>query len=267
MPGKARVHEMAKELGRSSKEIIAALNEHGHFVKSASSTIDAVAVRLLRSHVASRTAAPNSTSQSAAPKFRGPQDTFGYLSPDSQGAKIAAVRSAAARLFQIEPEQLRPRIERSGRAESRPNQARNGAVYRRTPHQESAEARIPTNDVSPSSPGRDLFHVTVSSPQFIRPLPAPTPPDRKADWALRMLDDSDRVKWQQAGLLGHESGLAAACIDAGITPDLLRLRLSGASALERLRSGESTTQVWARIQETLEAPQRPGRLTGRFSTS
>lgn len=267
MPGKARVHEMATELGRSSKEIIALLSEHGLFVKSASSTIDAVAVRLLRSQLANQTATLDLTSQPAAASFVDPQETFGYLSQDPQGAAAAAARSAAARLFQIEPEQLRPRIERSGRAGSQPNRARNGVVDRRTPHQGSAEGPAPTQDVSRSSLRRNPFQVTASSPKIIRPRPASMLPDRKADWAMQMLDDSDRVKWQQAGLLAHESGLAAACIDAGITPDLLPLRLSGASALERLRSGESTAQVWARIQETLETPQRPGRLTGRFSTN
>ncbi|MET3803507.1 translation initiation factor IF-2 [Nakamurella sp. UYEF19] len=48
MAGKARVHELAKELGKSSKEIIAKLNEFGEFVKSASSTIEAPVVRKLK---------------------------------------------------------------------------------------------------------------------------------------------------------------------------------------------------------------------------
>jgi len=42
------VHELAKELGKSSKEIIAKLNEFGEFVKSASSTIEAPVVRKLK---------------------------------------------------------------------------------------------------------------------------------------------------------------------------------------------------------------------------
>jgi len=46
--GKARVHELAKELGKTSKEIMAKLNQMGEFVKSPSSTIEAPVVRKLR---------------------------------------------------------------------------------------------------------------------------------------------------------------------------------------------------------------------------
>lgn len=48
MAGKARVHELAKELGVSSKEVLARLNEQGEFVKSASSTVEAPVARRLR---------------------------------------------------------------------------------------------------------------------------------------------------------------------------------------------------------------------------
>ena len=48
MAGKARVHELAKELGKTSKEIMAKLNQMGEFVKSPSSTIEAPVVRKLR---------------------------------------------------------------------------------------------------------------------------------------------------------------------------------------------------------------------------
>ena len=41
MAGKARVHELAKELGVTSKEVLARLSEQGEFVKSASSTVEA----------------------------------------------------------------------------------------------------------------------------------------------------------------------------------------------------------------------------------
>ncbi|MCW2585252.1 MAG: hypothetical protein JWN55_768, partial [Frankiales bacterium] len=35
MPGKARVHELAKELGLESKALLSWLKENGEFVKSA----------------------------------------------------------------------------------------------------------------------------------------------------------------------------------------------------------------------------------------
>src|SRR6202162_4676736 len=46
--GKARVHELAKELGVTSKEVLARLSDQGEFVKSASSTVEAPVARRLR---------------------------------------------------------------------------------------------------------------------------------------------------------------------------------------------------------------------------
>src|SRR5947208_11997576 len=48
VPGKARVHELAKELGITSKTVLAKLKEQGEFVKSASSTVEAPVARRLR---------------------------------------------------------------------------------------------------------------------------------------------------------------------------------------------------------------------------
>src|ERR671939_318045 len=48
VPGKARVHELAKELGIDSKTVLAKLKEQGEFVKSASSTVEAPVARRLR---------------------------------------------------------------------------------------------------------------------------------------------------------------------------------------------------------------------------
>ncbi len=48
MAGKARVHELAKELGVTSKAVLARLSEQGEFVKSASSTVEAPVARRLR---------------------------------------------------------------------------------------------------------------------------------------------------------------------------------------------------------------------------
>lgn len=48
MAGKARVHELAKELGVTSKEVLNKLAEQGEYVKSASSTVEAPVARRLR---------------------------------------------------------------------------------------------------------------------------------------------------------------------------------------------------------------------------
>ncbi|GLB85804.1 translation initiation factor IF-2 [Mycobacterium kiyosense] len=69
MAGKARVHELAKELGVTSKEVLARLNEQGEFVKSASSTVEAPVARRLRESFGGGKAAPaKGAAQSPAAK-------------------------------------------------------------------------------------------------------------------------------------------------------------------------------------------------------
>ena len=52
MAGKPRVHELAKEFGITSKELLTKLRDQGEFVKSASSTLEAPVVRRLREALA-----------------------------------------------------------------------------------------------------------------------------------------------------------------------------------------------------------------------
>lgn len=59
MAGKARVHELAKELGVTSKEVLARLSEQGEFVKSASSTVEAPVARRLRESFGGAKPAPD----------------------------------------------------------------------------------------------------------------------------------------------------------------------------------------------------------------
>ena len=68
MAGKARVHELAKELGVESKVVLAKLKEMGEFVKSASSTIEPpVARRLKEAFPASGGQADGSQANGGAP--------------------------------------------------------------------------------------------------------------------------------------------------------------------------------------------------------
>ncbi len=51
---KLRVHELAKELGITSKELLAHLKEAGEFVKAASSALEAPVIRSVREHYAAQ---------------------------------------------------------------------------------------------------------------------------------------------------------------------------------------------------------------------
>ncbi|GAB1514553.1 translation initiation factor IF-2 [Actinophytocola sp. KF-1] len=86
MAGKARVHELAKELGVTSKDVLAKLKELGEFVKSASSTVEAPVARRLRdaypkaggaakSDSARRTSTPTPAQPKPAPRPSKPEVT------------------------------------------------------------------------------------------------------------------------------------------------------------------------------------------------
>ncbi|TFV83482.1 translation initiation factor IF-2 N-terminal domain-containing protein, partial [Blastococcus sp. CT_GayMR16] len=66
MPGKARVHELAKEFGVDSKTVLAKLKEQGEFVKSASSTVEAPVARRLREALGASNGAPAAPARPAA---------------------------------------------------------------------------------------------------------------------------------------------------------------------------------------------------------
>src|SRR5215213_9564952 len=67
VPGKARVHELAKEFGVDSKTVLAKLKEQGEFVKSASSTVEAPVARRLREALGGGNGAAAPAAKKAAP--------------------------------------------------------------------------------------------------------------------------------------------------------------------------------------------------------
>ena len=83
MAGKARVHELAKELGVESKTVLAKLQELGEYVKSASSTVEAPVARRLRATFESggaatiASAAPMASAAPAAPAPATPRPASG----------------------------------------------------------------------------------------------------------------------------------------------------------------------------------------------
>lgn len=95
--------------------------------------------------------------------------------------------------------------------------------------------------------------------------PSPEPPNEHGEWARRGIEPVEQTEWVSAGLRPTESVLADHCRSAGIEPHHLDRRLSGQTALSRLRGGEPATSVWARIQEGEDRGRGPGRLQGRFA--
>ena len=99
---KVRVHELAKELGITSKDAVTKLQELGEFVRSASSTIEAPVVRKLRNAypdapAASKSEAPASAPQaSASPAANRPAPAPGPAAPKAAEPKAEAPAPAAA---------------------------------------------------------------------------------------------------------------------------------------------------------------------------
>ncbi|MGW0007674.1 translation initiation factor IF-2 [Nocardia grenadensis] len=97
MAGKARVHELAKELGVTSKELLAKLKEQGEFVKSASSTVEAPVARRLRESFAAKTAPAKSGSNGSKTTARpGPSGAAKPAAPGPRpGPRTPAAPSPA----------------------------------------------------------------------------------------------------------------------------------------------------------------------------
>ena len=80
---KLRVHELAKELGITSKELMGHLKEAGEFVKSSSSSLEPPVVRQMREKFA------------AAPKSKKADAKAAPKAPKPGAAKPAAKKPAA----------------------------------------------------------------------------------------------------------------------------------------------------------------------------
>ena len=91
---KARVYELAKELGVDSKTVLEKLKDMGEFVKSASSTVEAPVVRRLKA--AFPKAGDNTAQDTTAKKPAAPKPSAKRHAAPKPGAKPAATPAAAA---------------------------------------------------------------------------------------------------------------------------------------------------------------------------
>ncbi|KRE77517.1 translation initiation factor IF-2 [Arthrobacter sp. Soil763] len=91
---KVRVHELAKELGITSKDAVTKLQELGEFVRSASSTIEAPVVRKLRNAYPDAPAAPKTEAPASAPAAT-PAATRPSPAPAPAAPKAAETKAEA----------------------------------------------------------------------------------------------------------------------------------------------------------------------------
>ena len=109
MPGKLRVHELAKQLGVTSKELLATLKDQGEFVKTASSTIEPPVVKKMRAYYeaqggdgaakksgeAKASAKPAGAAKPGAPKPAAGKGAAKPAAPKPAAPKLAAAKTAA----------------------------------------------------------------------------------------------------------------------------------------------------------------------------
>ncbi|MBU8811841.1 translation initiation factor IF-2 [Mycolicibacterium goodii] len=175
MAGKARVHELAKELGVTSKELLATLKEQGEFVKSASSTVEAPVARRLRETFGAKSGAnkadekPRSQGGNGAPAPAAPKPSGAPAPSPATAAKPSAPKPAA-------PAPAAPAAETPA-APAKPSAPKPAAPQPAAPSAPaaSAAASAPTAPTPGATPGPRPTPGATPGP---RPGPAPKPAPR-----------------------------------------------------------------------------------------
>ncbi len=173
MPGKARVHELAKELGLESKNVLSWLKDHGEFVKSASSTIEAPVARRLREAFP---AAPGSAVPAPAPAGR-PRPTAAPTPAASAPTPAAPAPTAEPAAPAVMPSPTAVRGPRPGAplpGPARPAQPA-AAAAQAVPAAPAAPAP-PAAPARPAAPGPRPGNNPFSTPADGSPAMPPRPP-------------------------------------------------------------------------------------------
>ncbi|SDR93672.1 translation initiation factor IF-2 [Corynebacterium timonense] len=118
MPGKLRVHELAKQLGVTSKELLATLKEQGEFVKTASSTIEPPVVKKMREFYGdtSGQGSAEGKERKQAPKPGAPKPGAAAPKPGAPAPSAAAPKTGAPKPGAPKPGAAKPGAPKPGAA-------------------------------------------------------------------------------------------------------------------------------------------------------
>ena len=140
MAGKLRVHELAKQLGITSKELLGTLKEQGEFVKTASSTIEPPVVKKMRAHYEAQGIGKDNTE---APTNAAPAKP---VAPKPGAPKPAAPKPAAAKPAAAKPTPAKP-------AAAKPTPAKPAAAKPAAPKPASPKPATPKPEAAkPAAP-------------------------------------------------------------------------------------------------------------------
>ncbi|MGK3202946.1 translation initiation factor IF-2 [Amycolatopsis sp. MEPSY49] len=174
MPGKARVHELAKELGITSKDVLAKLKEQGEFVKSASSTVEAPVARRLRDAYAPKGAKKPTPGPSARPGPPAAKPGPAAPKPPAPAQQAPAAQAAPAPA-PAAPQQQAPAASKPATPGQRPGprpgprqQPAAPAPQEQVPAAKAEAPAAPKQD-TPAAPAQGTGSVVPPKPQGPKP--------------------------------------------------------------------------------------------------
>ncbi|MEU8632281.1 translation initiation factor IF-2 [Amycolatopsis sp. NPDC048633] len=177
MPGKARVHELAKELGITSKDVLAKLKEQGEFVKSASSTVEAPVARRLRDAYAPKGA--KKPAPTPGPSARpGPPAAKPGASAPAKPATPAPQEAPAVKAAPAAPQQQAPASKPAAAPGSRPSGPGPRPGPRQQPAAPAPQEQVPAakaetpaapKQETPAAPSGNTGSVVPPKPQGPKP--------------------------------------------------------------------------------------------------
>lgn len=171
---KARVHELAKELGITSKEAVTKLQELGEFVRSASSTIEAPVVKKLRDAFPAAQAAPSKpapAAPAAAPAPAAKATAPAPAAPASSAPAPAAPAAPAPQAESVAPAVPAPKAASAAKPGAKPAAAAPAPAA--SAPQAPKAAPAPAPKAAPSAggprPGNNPFASSQGMPRSGRP--------------------------------------------------------------------------------------------------
>ncbi len=156
---KVRVHELAKELGMTSKKLLEVLKESGEFVKSASSTIEAPVVRKAHEYVQAH------------------PEVVENPSPKKKTSKATTKAAAEEKKDKATPEAAKAEAPASSAAKPGPKPA---PAQTSAPSQATAEANVPREATSEAVSTARAAAPTSETAAPVNPAPTPGAAKRAA---------------------------------------------------------------------------------------